>query len=91
MQLAKQDACGRLVSKIWKKLNPEETGHNAKTQKVQKKKCAEKLILPHINHLDRYHISESMRNFASLDDWLDETESMYRTKVPFQVLVVSVV
>jgi len=51
VQLAKQDACGRLVSKIWKKLNPEETGYNAKTWKVQKKKCAEKLMLPHINHL----------------------------------------
>jgi len=89
VQLAKQDARERLVSKIWKQLNPEEATHD--NTKLQTKKHAEKLMLPQINHRDRYHISESMRNFASLDDWLDETESMYHTKVPFRVLVVSVV
>jgi len=83
VQLAKQDARERLVSKIWKQLNPEETEHN--TKKLQTKNRAEKLMLPHINHMDRYHISDSMRNFASLDDWLEETESTYRTKVPFLV------
>jgi len=86
VQLAKQDAHEQLVSKIWKQLNPEDTEHNAK--KPQTKKCAEKLMLLHINHMDRYHISESMQNFASLDDWLEETESAYHTKVPFLVALV---
>jgi len=86
VQLAKHEARERLVSKIWQHLNPEETGHDAK--KLQTKKRAEKLMLPHIDHMDRYHISDSTRDFASLDDWLEETESMYRTKVPFLVACV---